>query len=97
LELFKGVRGFDDSALSDKESIIKIYEIVIEEYQMRAFSPFDKMNREQKVKFLYIDAMSRNLADEKMIKKKMQEDLKEIDKTAKKSLTKKSLNLKKGK
>ena len=36
------------------------------------------MTREQKIKFLYIDLESRNLADEKIIKKELKKDLKRI-------------------
>jgi len=45
---------------------------------MKVFSPFDKMNREEKIKFLYIDLESRNLADEETIKKELEKDLKRI-------------------
>ena len=44
----------------------------------KVFTPFDKMTREQKIKFLYIDLESRNLADEKIIKKELKKDLKRI-------------------
>ena len=36
------------------------------------------MTREQKIKFLYIDLESRNLADEKTIKKELKKDLKGV-------------------
>ena len=45
---------------------------------MKVFSPFDEMSREEKIKFLYIDLESRNLADEKTIKKELEKDLKRI-------------------
>ena len=44
----------------------------------KVFTPFDKMTREQKIKFLYIDLESRNLADEKTIKKELKKNLKRI-------------------
>ena len=44
----------------------------------KVFTPFDKITREQKIKFLYIDLESRNLADEKIIKKELKKDLKRI-------------------
>ena len=46
----------------------------------KVFTPFDKMTREQKIKFLYIDLESRNLADEKTIKKELEKDLKRVKK-----------------
>ncbi len=40
----------------------------------------DGFTREEKIKFLYIDLESRNLADEKTIKKELEKDLKRIKK-----------------
>jgi len=51
---------------------------------MKVFSPFDKMNREEKIKFLYIGLESRNLADEKTIKKELEKDLRRIKEEKKK-------------
>ena len=44
----------------------------------KVFTPFDKMTRKEKIKFLYIDLESCNLADEKTIKKELEKDLKRI-------------------
>jgi hypothetical protein len=54
---------------------------------MKVFSIFDKMTREEKIKFLYIDLESRNLADEETIKRELEKDLKRIkeDKKLKKA------------
>ena len=41
-------------------------------------SLLDGFTREEKIKFLYIDLESRNLADEKTIKKELEKDLKRI-------------------
>jgi len=38
----------------------------------------DGFTREEKIKFLYIDLESRNLADEETIKKELEKDLKRI-------------------
>jgi len=51
---------------------------------MKVFSLLDKMSREQKIKFLYIDLESRNLADEETIKKELEKDLKRIKEEKKK-------------
>ena len=55
---------------------------------MKIFSPFDKMSREEKIKFLYIDLESRNLADEKTIKRELEKDLKRIREEKKSYLSK---------
>ena len=55
---------------------------------MKIFSPFDKMSREEKIKFLYIDLESRNLADEKTIKRELEKDLKRIKEEKKSYLSK---------
>jgi len=47
-------------------------------------SLLDGFTREEKIKFLYIDLESRNLADKKTIEKELEKDLKRIKKQSKK-------------
>jgi len=51
---------------------------------MKVFNPFDKMTREQKLKFLYIDLVSRNLVDEKTAEEDYKKMLKELEEKEKK-------------
>ncbi len=46
---------------------------------MKVFSPFDRMTRKQKLKFLYIDSVSRNLVDEKRAKKDFEKEAKKLE------------------
>jgi len=51
---------------------------------MKVFNPFDKMTREEKLKFLYIDLVSRNLVDEKTAEEDYKKMLKELEEKEKK-------------
>ncbi len=51
-------------------------------------SLLDGFTREEKIKFLYIDLESRNLADEETIKKELEKDLKRIKEEKKSYLSK---------
>ena len=42
---------------------------------MEVFSPFDNMTEEEKIRFVYVDLESRNLADEETIQKDLENDL----------------------
>lgn len=52
---------------------------------MKVFSPFDRMTKEQKLKFIYIDLISRNLVDEKTAMKDCKKELKRLEEKEKKS------------
>jgi len=51
---------------------------------MKVFSPFDRMTRKQKLKFLYIDSVSRNLVDEKTAEKDFEKEAKRLEEKDKK-------------
>jgi len=46
---------------------------------MKVFSPFDRMTKKQKLKFFYIDLISRNLVDEKTAEKDFERELKKLE------------------
>ena len=46
---------------------------------MEVFSPFDRMTKKQKLKFLYIDLVSRNLVDEETAEKDFKKELKKLE------------------
>ena len=52
---------------------------------MKVFSPFDNMTEEEKIRFLYVDLESRNLADEETIQKDLENDLALLKETSKHS------------
>jgi hypothetical protein len=48
----------------------------------------DGFTREEKIRFIYIDPLSRNLADERTIEKEIQKEIARIKKDKKKQLRK---------
>ena len=48
---------------------------------VQSIDPFEKMSEKEKIRFLYIDLESRNLADRATIQKDLENDLSQIEET----------------